>query len=384
MTRIVSGHRILLSCLGMNAPMFYRRATDGTRLQVPLENQYAGPVATPCWLIGAGPSLSKLDLDEISRSPASRFGVNLAGSGLIRPDLWTSYDPTVRFHRSIYLDSSVIKFVHESRAMDLIPETTYKVCDAPNLYLIDRTQTRGFHEFPGQSDSPITDWQDSLIQAIDIAYRLGFRELYLTGCDLWIAPSRAWRRAAATLGVVYQPREPLGDFVHRCEHAGMERARMEELNTGPQYHFDECKSLSAAIQTDAHYFRVAQTLRLCRRAMGLAGLKLISVTPGSRLNDHFPFLSVHQAARRILDQTGDPTREQTRGRYSTLQTRHPLQTSPMRDVRPHFWPAAKTDLPQKSNAVGNGKGTALRDPLVRLRQAVEELPEVPIDLNAEK
>lgn len=363
--------------------MFYRRATDGTRLRMPLENQFAGPVATPCWLIGAGPSLSKMGLEEIANSPAARFGVNLAGSGLIRPDLWTSYDPTVRFHRSIYLDPSVTKFVHESRAMDLIPETTFKVCDAPNLYLIDRTQLPGFHEFPGQGDAPITDWQDSLIQAIDIAYRLGFRELYLAGCDMWIPPSSAWRRAAAALGVAYDAREPLGDFAHRCEHAGMERARMEELNTGAQYHFDECKSLSAAIQTDAHYFRVAQTLRLCRRSMGLAGLKLISVTPGSRLNDHFPVMTVGQAARSILNQVGDPSQEQTRGRYSTLQTRHPTRTAPMRDVRPHFWPATKVDQETKPTPVSKGRVSPPRDPLVRLRQVVDDLPEVAIDLRDE-
>jgi glycosyltransferase involved in cell wall biosynthesis len=72
------------------------------------------------------------------------------------------------------------------------------------------------------------------------------------------------------------PGELLGDFVKRCELVGMPRDQIEELATSSQYHFAEEKSLTATIQTDFHYFRVAQSLRLARRSLALSGLKIFS------------------------------------------------------------------------------------------------------------
>ncbi|WP_437225283.1 hypothetical protein SH661x_003997 [Planctomicrobium sp. SH661] len=360
--------------------MFLRRATDGTRIPMPLENQFAGPTSTPCWIIGAGPSLNQLAADQIVNSPAPRFCINLAGSGLLRPHFWTSYDPTARFHRSIYLDPGVMKFVHEGRAMDLVPETTFKVCDSPSLYLIDRERQRGFHDFPGTGTSPVTDWQDSLIQAIEIAFRLGFRELYLVGCEMTVRPSPALLKIASGKGVRYQPRELLGTFIRRCEEAGLARRELEELSTDSQYHFDEQKSLTAAIQTDAHYFRIVQTLRLCRRSMALAGLQLHSVTPRSRLNADFPCLSVAQACQRIQKLPGDPRSEQTRGRYSENRDRRPKHLTQMRDVRPHFWPVEGKGAAAAAAPV---KEQIPPDPHSRLLRAIDALPEIPIDVHAE-
>ncbi|MCA8995285.1 MAG: hypothetical protein KDA88_25150, partial [Planctomycetaceae bacterium] len=74
--------------------MFYRVFPDHARQSLPLENHFAGPQPTACWLIGGGPSLKTLPLEQIQRSPCPKFAVNLAGSGLFRPNFWTSYDPT--------------------------------------------------------------------------------------------------------------------------------------------------------------------------------------------------------------------------------------------------------------------------------------------------
>ncbi|WP_437194557.1 hypothetical protein [Planctomicrobium sp. SH527] len=354
--------------------MFYRRHTDGTRQTVPLENQFAGPTATPCWIIAGGPSLTSQVTEEIQKSPAPKFAINLAGTGLIRPNFWTSYDPTERFHRSIYLDPSVTKFVHECRAMDLVPETTYKVCECPSLYVIDRERQRGFEHPLGTLDAPVTDWQDSFIQALDIAYRLGFRQLYLAGVDMVIRPSSRLRSAARRAGVHYQRFELLGDFVRRCLQAGMTKPEVEDLSTEKQYHFDERKSLDAAIQTDFHYFRVSQYLRLARRAFALYGLNLVSVTPGSRLNSDFPYIPVMTATRRILKLAGDPETEQTQGRYTNSNDRRPAGLGPMRDFQPHFWTAK--EQPAKLKRIRSRPSS----PGKALASAIEATPEFLVDL----
>lgn len=316
---------------------FYRWNTDQTRTDVPLEGLFAGPTLSACWLIGGGPSLSRLPFQDIAASPIPRMSINLAGSGLLRPTFWTSYDPSDRFHRSLYLDPGVMKFVQRRRAMDLVPETTFKVCDCPNTYFFDRDGDRGFADFLAPGQHGIVDWADTLVQAIDILYRLGFRIIYLAGCDMRVCPSAEQIRRAAEKGVAYNPRGLLSDFVQDCEAAGLSVEELDALQAGAHYHFGERKPIQSAANTDFHYFRVAQYLRLSRRALALAGVQLISVTPHSRLNDDFPYLPASQVMRRIEREVGNPQREPVSGLNHQTDDRQPLRLGPMRDFRPHGW-----------------------------------------------
>ncbi|MBW3542807.1 MAG: hypothetical protein KY476_21300 [Planctomycetes bacterium] len=315
--------------------MFYRLSTDGSRRDVALEGTFAGPVPSACWLIGGGPSLARLPVELVRSSPVPKMCVNLAGTRLVRPTFWTSYDPSARFHRSVYLDAGVMKFVHRRRAMDLIPETTHKVCDAPNLYFFDRDQDRGYADFLAPDAAGIVDWSDSLVQAIDILYRLGFRRVYLAGCELRVRPSAEQIARAASAGVRYDPAGLLQEFVDRCANDGLAAAELDELPPGRQYHFDEHKPLRAAANTDRHYFHIAQRLRLARRSLVLAGMQLVSVTPHGRLNDYFPYVPLRRVAEQVLRDVGDPSREAVRGLYGGNEPRPPRRpVGPMTDFPP--------------------------------------------------
>lgn len=317
--------------------MFYRLNSDGTRHDVPLEGLFAGPVPAACFLIGGGPSLAGLPVAGIAAAPVPKMSVNLAGARLLRPTFWTSYDPTRRFHRSIYLDPSVMKFVHRRRAMDLVPETTFKVCECPNLFFFEREGGRGFADFISPGARTIIDWADSMVQAIDILYRLGFRIVYLAGCEMRVRPSLLQIELAARAGVRYDPRRLLHDFVRDCEQAGLGFDELDAAGKARLYHFAESKPLRAAINTEKHYFRIAQALRLSRRSLSLAGLQLISVTPHSRLNDYFPYVPVRQVLRRIAGEIGDRRSEPAGGLYGRRDPRVPRPVGPMLDVRPHNW-----------------------------------------------
>lgn len=313
-------------------PLFHRLSTTGSRQPILLENQYAGATRTTCWLIGGGPSLAQLPADQIAASPCPKLAVNLAGCGLIRPTFWTSYDPTIRFHRSVYLDAGITKFVHRRRAMDLVPETTFKVCECPATYVFERDGARSYDNLLDPQATGIVDWSDSMVQGIDILYRLGFRRILLAGCDLHIAPSAEVVAQAKARGVDAQPGELLQDFFDRCTRAGLSGVAQRGDALGAQYHFDEQKPAAAAIATDAHYFRIAQYLRLSRRNLALHGLELISVTPDSRLNGVFPYVPAKKVLQELKAEIGDPAREPTRGLY-TEQTSRSRQAGPMRDLR---------------------------------------------------
>lgn len=320
------------------AGLFYRLSTDQRTTSVALEGTFAGPQTSACWLIGGGPSLNALPVDQIAASPLPRMCMNLTGSGKLRPTFWTSYDPTVRFHRSIYLDPGVLKFVHRRRAMDLVPETTVKVCECPATFFFDRESGRGFSDLLSPQATGIVDWADSMVQAIDLLYRLGFRRLYLAGCDMRIDPSLPQIERAEKAGIQREQWSSLADFVKTCGEHGIGQAELELLGAAPVYHFPEKKSLSAAVQTDAHYFRIVQSLRLSRQCLATQGMELISVTPGSRLNDFFPYQRVEEALAEIHQQVGNPATEETQGLYTQKQPRWREGLGPMRDVKPPNWP----------------------------------------------
>lgn len=312
----------------------FRLHTDGTRTAAPLENVFAGPVPSACWIIGGGPSLAAVDCGAIARSPVPKMAVNLAGTRLIRPNFWTSYDPSCRFHRSIYLDPGVMKFLHRRRAMELVPETAFKVCECPATFFFERDRSRGFADLLASRAEGIVDWADSLVQAIDILYRLGFRTLYLAGCDMRVRPSAEQITRAAEFGVAYDPRELLGEFLGKCRRASLSERDLEAVAPAEQYHFPEHKPLRSAARTDEHYFRVAQYLRLSRRSLALAGVRIVSATPGSRLNDFFPYRSVEEIVGDIHASVGDPAREPVEGLYRNARERTPPLSSVMKDYPP--------------------------------------------------
>lgn len=332
---------------------FFQLTTDQQTLPSTWENACSGPLPSTCWLIGSGPSLEVLPCAEIARSPTPKMAVNLSGAKWIRPNFWTAYDPSIRFHRSLYLDAGVTKFLPRCRAMDLVPEKTFKVCECPQTYFFDRDSQRGYHDFLDAKSLGIVDWADSLVQAIDILYHLGFRRILLAGCELCVRPSHDWVSRAMELGVSYFDGEPLTDFQRRCREQNMSDAEMEFLGTGPLYHFDEVKPFESALRTDGHYFRVVQSLRLSRQSLIRAGVELISVTPRSRLNHFFEYRSVEEALDQLRIEVGDPQREPTRGLYTQQADRPSSSRSLMQDLMPPRKPELRQRCPCEKRKPNN-------------------------------
>lgn len=374
--------------------MFYRIGTDGVRTEVGLQGTFGGPQRTSVWLIGGGRTLTASVAEQILRTPVPRMCINLAGTGLLRPTLWTSYDPSARFHRSVYLDAGVMKFVHRRRAMDLVPETTFKVCECPQTYFFERDVERGFGNFLSQGHRGIVDWADSMVQGIDLLYQLGFRRIYLAGSEMRVRPTEEQIRMGRAKGVEFTEKSLLSEFVNRCRKGGLSEEILDESGPADVYHFAERKPIRAAANTDFHYFRVAQYLRLSRRAMATAGLELISVTPGSRLNDYFPFIPIEEACAKLMGEVGDPDAEEVTGRYRLTGPRIEAGLGPMKDFKPHRWGEEKLKqrgenktivphLPEPggSNLAREGGNSPAR--LKRLREELEIIDANELGVNEE-
>ena len=360
--------------------LFFRASTDGTATDATaaLENLYAGNDPTACWLVGSGPSILGAPVEQIAASPVVKIGVNFSGRGpdgtapRITPDIWTSFDPTSRFHRSIFLNPRITKFLKADKQKDLIPGTTFKACDCPATYFF-RSETRGYGDFLDSRSDRILNALDSFIQALDIGYRLGFRRFFCVGADFIIRPSDAQVSLAVSCGIdfdetsgvlVTKDADPklhyrsdrLVDFVDECirKFGGKDRrAVIEELESAgreQQYSFSETKPLAAAIHADSHYWERVQYLRLARRNLSLRGVSLGSCSPGSRLNDWFSFREPLTVCDEMTAACGDPREERTVGRYSGDVRDAVRESLPHhRDVSPYDWAQtvsrrAKSDL----------------------------------------
>lgn len=315
--------------------LFHRCSTDGTRIDAShLINSYAGIEPSPVWILGSSDTLNQEEIDLINASDIPVFGMNYSGRGKedgrwkIKPDLWTAFDSTSRFHKSIFLDPSIMKFVREMRHLDLIPETDHKLCDATNTYFFPN-ENRDYSNFFSEEHQTINHSLDSFIQALDIAYRLGFRTFYCVNTELRIRPSEAQIELAKSHGVEYEngmvhriePKERivagklqnyvedywsdlLIDFVRECLKNQVATSEeklyetMESLDRESQYSFDEQKSFRAAVQSDSHYWERVQYLRLARKNMSLKGISLYTCSDTSRLYPWFSHVSVKSACEK--------------------------------------------------------------------------------------
>lgn len=356
---------------------FFSITPSGQEIRHPLEGRYACPFQSPVWLIGAGPSLKHEDIEAINASPAPKFCVNLSGRGrdglnpLVRPNFWTAYDTTSRFHRSIYLDPGIAKFVSSARKYDIVPDSPYKVFQCPNTFFFER-EHREYHDFLDIHSSNVLDCQDSMIQAIDIIYRLGFRKVFMVGVELGIFPSEAQIDKASEYGVEWdmrtlstkmeKGRDPLlRGFDARCKQMGMIRHCEEgedcaedgtkrtilDVSRPNNYSMDEIRPWQTTLTSDEHYYRTSQYLRMAITNLYANGLDLNCCTYPSRIADYFPVVTVEEACEWIKDHVGDPRQEITSGAYND-PPKPGSNLMPMRDYKPHgFDPEKVVGLPDK-------------------------------------
>lgn len=184
-----------------------------------------------CFVVLAGPSLRQLDLSLLSRRGIWTIGVNNSPA-IVRTNAWTIVDPPRKFHNAIWRDPAVLKIVParffdrtlrekvgcgggddeatggqsdgpaaaataQSTLRDLIGADRHpaKVRHMPNIIGYLRNANYRPEEFVSE---PTINWGNSdksarrngrerclnvMPAVIKIAYSLGFRDVYLLGCD---------------------------------------------------------------------------------------------------------------------------------------------------------------------------------------------------------
>lgn len=154
-----------------------------------------------CFFIGAGLSLLQQDLSFLSSRGIISMAVNNIAAKTVKPNLWCCGDLPKSFHRNIWRDGTITKFIPSSNAnlcfLDDDKGTPAKPLAGKTANTFQYTRSSIFnHKL--FLDEDVISWgseaglNDSLglpgcrsvmFPAIKILYYLGFKYVYLLGCD---------------------------------------------------------------------------------------------------------------------------------------------------------------------------------------------------------
>ncbi|MEZ5434706.1 MAG: hypothetical protein R3F31_26780 [Verrucomicrobiales bacterium] len=187
----------LTSRSGRSAPMFFRE----NGMNVDLVNVWYGQSV---FLILNGPSFASIDQALLRRPGILTFGVN-NGSHVFRTNFWTCVDDPKRFMGSIWRDPAIMKFVPMAHFQKpiwdhiTVSESVLKVGECPGVLGYRRNERfdaqQWLHEDTVNwgNHGKLGGGRSVMLAALRICFLLGFRQVYLLGCDFYMsADCRYW------------------------------------------------------------------------------------------------------------------------------------------------------------------------------------------------
>ena len=174
------------------------------------------------FLVLSGPSLNDIDLTRLDQRGIVTMGVNNSWT-VHRPTLWTCVDDPGRFIDTGWKDPGVLKFVpvcHWGRKLRIqardgtMRDSAYRVAQMPSVLFFRRSNHFDHERFltgdtvPWGNDPKSTDSlgikgkRSVMLVALRLLHHLGFRTVYLLGCDFRMAADHKYafdetREAAA-------------------------------------------------------------------------------------------------------------------------------------------------------------------------------------------
>ena len=259
------------------APMFFSREA----MNLELIGQYRGASA---FLICNGPSFASLNHDLLRQPGIITYGMN-NGPASFRPDFWTCVDTPARFLKSIWLDPKITKLVPMAHFEKNIFDNeewkmqNVKVGDCPNVIGFRRNEKFMANRFLFEDCMNWGNHKDYggcrtvILPCLHILFLLGFRKIYLLGCDL-------------------------------------------TMSTEYAYHFDEQRDKGAVNCNTATYRKmITEYFPQLKPFFDAEGFEIYNCNPNSALTV-FPHVTFEDAIAEATSKLGDTMNERTWGMYS--------------------------------------------------------------------
>lgn len=246
-----------------------------------VENLYLGGQV---FLILGGPSLNELNLEVLGQRGIVTMALNNVGAW-IRPNLWTCGDGTNKFHDAIWRDPGIVKFTPLPRMDNGLRARTpagnlsgvaLTASECPGVFALRRNT---FFDPAVWLWEPTANWGNgkkdakkngrpavlsTMLQALRLCFYLGFRTVYLLGCDFTMGPNY-------------------------------------------RYAFPERQSQGSVDGNNDSYSALSKLLAMLRPEFDRAGFAVLNCNPNSGLKvfDHLPFNQAVELACDSIEQQPD-------------------------------------------------------------------------------
>ncbi len=229
--------------------MFFRY-DKGCRIPVDLDDSFSGS----CFIAGGAPSLLKENLKLLDQSGVMVISMNNTASQ-VPTDIWVGLDKPVCYSPRILLDPKIMKFTMISRKDLLVGDK--KIKELSNMYFFGAHEKFKIHNFL----EPNRDfwWMKNVFPvALQLAYRLGFRRVYLIGCEF-------------------------------------------KIKKESQYSYDTNLNDHQINYNQRTYNQTVNNMKLAISHFIEKSFEIISCTPDSALNDFYPTMLFEDAVKDMLE-----------------------------------------------------------------------------------
>lgn len=324
-----------------SSPKFFTR----DNAQVNIIGQFRG---ASIFVVANGPSLRNHDISLMKQPGVISYGMN-NGPRTFRPDFWTCVDDPSRFIKSIWLDPRITKFVpHATMEKPIFDNdrdkwemTKLKVGDCPNVLAYHRNEKFVAERFLTEDKINWGNHGDNgggrsvMLPVFRIAFLLGFRKIYLVGCDF----------------------------------------NMSETNT---YHFDEQRKKGAVKCNTNTYKRLNEEyFPQLKPFFDREGLEVYNCNPDSGLKV-FPFKPYEEAIAETIAPLGDVGNERTYGLYSKPGAKEEARIEPTLEEKKNvtsFKPLPDAQYQEKTTVI-KPTVTMIETPTPEVKS---EMPEVTLN-----
>ena len=170
--------------------MFYRFTKSGSRIAVDFDGLYQDQTV---FLLGGSPSLAKMPLELLRKPGVVTLAVNNVPCIFERPNLWVCADKPPCFSPHIYASPDILKFTSIGRCNAVVGETDKKIHQFPSMFFFGLYERFTIHNFL-DPHRDIVWWKSVFPIALQLAWRLGFRRVFLVGCSFnGKSKSYAWK-----------------------------------------------------------------------------------------------------------------------------------------------------------------------------------------------
>jgi hypothetical protein len=245
--------------------MFYRYTKAAARIPADLDGMYDGETL---FLMGGSPALRELPLDLLRKPGVITLGMNNLPCFFPSPKLWVCADKPLCFSPHIFTSPEITKFTMISRRGLEVPDTGGKrIMDCPNVFFFGAHERFTYKNFldPGRD---LVWWRSVFPIALQLAWKLGFKKVFLVGCSFNM-----------------------------------------NKRTGEQYAWKTKLTADQAQYSHNTYSRDVDRLRALLPTFARKGFEVISSTPGSRANEFLSYVPLAQAVEEAL--RGKPVQSDT-------------------------------------------------------------------------